>query len=72
MEYSQYYTSSSTATGTWANNAYFVTSAPVMSGPVTYGYDPAGVPVAVPAPKTNLQRLHDRVEATCAKARLAA
>lgn len=55
------YTTSAT-TSSWSNNVY-----------VTYGgLSVAPVKAAPPRRKTNLARLHDRVEATCAKARLAA
>lgn len=55
-----------TASASWTNNVVFYGGS---SSAVTVGYDP---PKVKPRPKTNLERLHDQVEATCARARLAA
>jgi hypothetical protein len=63
---SYYYTTSS-STGT------MIMPSTYGSGLVTYAPSPPPAPVkAAPRQATNLTRLHDRVEATCAKARLAA
>lgn len=61
-------TSTSGTSATWSSNN-------VVYSPVTgqYAIDPGStVKAAPPKPKSNLTRLHDRVEATCARARLAA
>lgn len=56
---------------TYASNSSTITPAYVTYQ--TQGYAEIGPAPVTPAPRnTNLSRLHDRVEATCAKARLAA